>query len=809
QLMRRPPRLESLLSALHPDFCISRSYFISHHHKALLDSIDGGITLATPVPPPSSTDAWHPDDALLVPLISPRDERLLGILSLDQPEDGKIPTLETIEMIELFASLAALAIDTSRLFQEREQERQTLREGLFDLLFQMEQVRQGNLSVRPQLSGNILLDPITESLNATLVTLNNVLAEVRGASEMVNLSAAEMRAAAVELAEGAQQQAEQMLGVSQTIEAMARNVRGIAEMADTSNAEAQGASEISHEGRDAAALAAEGMSRVREMTLQTAKKVKRLGESSQEIGAIVQMVADFTSQTNLLALNAAIEAARAGENGRGFAIVAQEIRNLASSSAEATRQIHARIQSVQNETSQVVAQIEHTTQQVVLQSEYAVAAGSALEAVDASTQSIAAEIDRMRALATEQSVAATQLAQAMASLANSATQTRDTMDQTRASMEYLVELAVALLRKIGMFHLDIDTVTPAATFLPGDPLNGLLGAPTEPLGSPFTPPPAQFPGQSGQRPTPSRPSASQHSPVAPPSANAPGALRTPRPVRWQTPTGPLPPQSPQAPQATRWDSDPPTGWLKPLTPADEAAARSVTPPAAFRSDSSYPAPTPRMAPVTAPIPAIDPFAPLVSPASPAATDNAASMAASMEERLEQTTPLRTPTKPDEAHASPTEEPPLTREASHQAETNEAELAHTTTPLATAGVSGEEETASAETHTAPAEPSAIEAQETQPMPSVALPGFVGQSQGTSPVRRMTMPLPLSALIPPDVSGDQSVAESESATPADSSQSEAPADLWASESPISGEPADADTLPDASSAGEQADDAAMEA
>ncbi len=621
QLIRNPPRLERLLAAMRPEFCISHSYFISHHHKALLDTISG-ITLPAPAGMPNTPDTWRPDDMLLVPLISPRDERLLGVLSLDQPEDGKIPSVETIEIIELFANQAALAIDTSRLFQEREQERQTLRDGLFDLLFQLEQIRQGNLGVRPQLNGNDLLDPITQSLNATLVTLNSVLTEVRGAADMVNLNATEMRAAAARLAESADQQAEQMMGVSQSMETMAGSVRWIAETANASSAAAQETSEISHEGRDAAGRAAEGMSRVREMTLQAAKKVKRLGESSQEIGAIVQMVADFTNQTNLLALNAAIEAARAGEHGRGFAIVAQEIRNLATGSAEATRQIHARIQSVQNETSQVVAQIEHTTQQVVLQSEFAAQAGAALEAVDAATQRIAEAIDQMRVIATQQAQTATLLAQAVTDLAGGAIQTRDSMDQTRASMDYLVELANSLLRKVSMFHLGAEA--PAAPLLLSPGVYGMApgampgtapGAPIrqrppqapgamqpaqamppeldpEARSGPFapartpTPPSAASlaPNMSGAAPSmpsmPSMPSASgqssgrlrplrSNSPTPNPSgAFAPpsrmGAPNAPMPgAPYRTPTGPL--RSGAFPPPNLGDvNGPPTGWLAPL-----------------------------------------------------------------------------------------------------------------------------------------------------------------------------------------------------------------------------------------------------
>ncbi|MGH2485395.1 MAG: GAF domain-containing protein, partial [Ktedonobacterales bacterium] len=144
RLAEMPPIASRLLAVMRPEFCISQSYFISHNYKHLFEGVEG-VTVYTPLPPSAQRppDAWHPEDVLLVPLVSPGEDRLLGILSLDQPEDGKLPTLETIEIIELFASQTALAIDTARLFQERDEERRALESGLFELLFQLEQVRQG------------------------------------------------------------------------------------------------------------------------------------------------------------------------------------------------------------------------------------------------------------------------------------------------------------------------------------------------------------------------------------------------------------------------------------------------------------------------------------------------------------------------------------------------------------------------------------------------------------------------------------------------------------------------------------------
>ena len=453
RLAQNPPVASRLLAVMRPEFCISQSYFISHNYKHLFEGVEG-VTVYTPLPPNAQRppDAWHPEDVLLVPLVSPGEDRLLGILSLDQPEDGKAPTLETLEIIELFASQTALAIDTARLFQERDQERRALESGLFELLFQLEQVRQGYLDVRVQLAGSALR-PIAESLQAVLYSLNSLLAEVRTASEVVNVNAGDMRGAAITLAESAQRQAYHILEVSRAVEGMAASVSDIAGIAQATSAVVQEAIEISNVGREAAEHATEGMHAVREMALQSVKKIKRLGENAQDIGEIVQMVSDFAGQTNLLALNAAIEAARAGEHGRGFAIVAQEIRNLANSSNEAAKQIHTRIKSIQNDINGVAVAIEHSTQQVVLQSEFAAQAGSALEAVDVVTQRIARSIRMMNDTATQQAGAATMVSRSIAEIAQVTAQTRDGMEQMRTSMDPLVELAQSLLSAVSVFRL--------------------------------------------------------------------------------------------------------------------------------------------------------------------------------------------------------------------------------------------------------------------------------------------------------------------------------------------------------------------
>lgn len=474
-LLQSPPPLARLLSVMRPEFCVSHSYFISHEYKHLLDGIEF-VSVYTPRVPSAQrkADAWNPDDALFVPLISPHEDRLLGVISLDQPEDGKIPSLETIEVIEMFASQAALAIVTSYLFQEREQERKALEGQLFELLYQLEQVRQGDLSVHIQLSGETLT-PMTNSLNVVFETLSGLLTDARRASEVVSASAGESRTAAARMATSAQYQAQQIIAVSGAVGEMANSVQSIASIAHNATQVTQEGIRIAKEGREAAERAAEGMSAVREMAMQSVKKMKRLGESSQEIGEIVQMVSDFASQTTLLALNAAIEAARAGENGRGFAIVAQEIRNLATSSAEATKHIQARIKNIQTETNSVVVTIEHSNQQVVLQSELAAQAGAALQAVDAVTERIANAVKEINETATQQAEAAATISVSMSAIADITSQTHASTAQTQKTMDRLVEVAHSLLRSISAFKLVASNKPRSPMLLPAAEVN------TEPM----------------------------------------------------------------------------------------------------------------------------------------------------------------------------------------------------------------------------------------------------------------------------------------------------------------------------------------
>ncbi|MGE5333847.1 MAG: methyl-accepting chemotaxis protein, partial [Nitrososphaerota archaeon] len=212
--------------------------------------------------------------------------------------------------------------------------------------------------------------------------------------------------------------------------------------------------------------AGEGMNAVREITLQASKRIKRLGESSQEISQVVQLVSEFASQTHLLALNAAIEAANAGEHGTGFAMVAREIRTLAQNSNDATKQIHARIKGIQNETNQVAVTIEHATQQVVLLSDMVSRSGAALHTIANVIQRVISVIATMHQTAEEQANAAVTISGTMANIADITRTTWESAEQMRASMDRLIELATALQAKIQRFRLSerLQSEAPVTAF---------------------------------------------------------------------------------------------------------------------------------------------------------------------------------------------------------------------------------------------------------------------------------------------------------------------------------------------------------
>ena len=199
-----------------------------------------------------------------------------------------------------------------------------------------------------------------------------------------------------------------------------------------------------------------GMDNIREQIQETSKRIKRLGESSQEIGNIVELIEDIADQTNILALNAAMQAAAAGESGRGFAVVADEVQRLAERSANATKQIDALVKTIQADTNEAVNSMEASTTEVVGGAKLAEDAGEALQRIEQVSQEIAKATESMTEHLQQQSRDVGSINDTMSVIQQITSQTSEGTEQTTQSIETLAQMAEQLRQTVARFKLPDD-----------------------------------------------------------------------------------------------------------------------------------------------------------------------------------------------------------------------------------------------------------------------------------------------------------------------------------------------------------------
>jgi methyl-accepting chemotaxis protein len=451
RMCETPRTVASLLNVMRPEFRISQSYFIPHEAQDSLPS-QNGACIVTRSLDEYVPGGWHPDDALIVPLYSPREKTLLGFLSVDDPEDDKIPTEESIEIVELFASKASLAIDNARLFQERETERTMLDEGIARLREDMELVQRGDLHrrVRPT---HQKLQPIADAINTMLEEVGTILGSVHMVSLAVDEHMHNVQRITEYLVRDTTQQERQVNQISSVIGDIATMMKQVSERAAVLSRTVIEAVDVTDEAQSAVDRAVDGMSMVREATMQSARTMKSLSESGQQINETTLAITDLTIRMHHLALNAAIEATRAGENGKGFAVVAQEIRTLAAQSGEAARKVGSYIRTIQHETTTVSQSVEQNTQQVVMQTELVTQTGVALEAISVITEQLDSLVAEICTTAENQSQGSRLVVGAVDEIRRMTTDITQHTRDMQQSMDHLVGLTDALSSRMMPFRV--------------------------------------------------------------------------------------------------------------------------------------------------------------------------------------------------------------------------------------------------------------------------------------------------------------------------------------------------------------------
>ncbi|WP_339898142.1 methyl-accepting chemotaxis protein [uncultured Gilvimarinus sp.] len=294
---------------------------------------------------------------------------------------------------------------------------------------------------------------IADSINYTIDQLRILVARINETAVNVSAAAQETQQTALHLAEASEHQAQEIAGASAAVNEMAVTIDQVSANASESAAVAERAVSIASNGAKVVQNTIHGMDTIREQIQDTSKRIKRLGESSQEIGDIVSLINDIADQTNILALNAAIQASMAGDAGRGFAVVADEVQRLAERSAAATKQIEALVKTIQNDTNEAVISMEQTTSEVVRGARLAQDAGVALEEIEGVSTSLAELIQNISNAARQQASSAGHISNTMNVIQEITTQTSAGTSATAQSIGNLAAMALDLRESVAGFKL--------------------------------------------------------------------------------------------------------------------------------------------------------------------------------------------------------------------------------------------------------------------------------------------------------------------------------------------------------------------
>ncbi|AZC25510.1 MULTISPECIES: methyl-accepting chemotaxis protein [Pseudomonas] len=342
--------------------------------------------------------------------------------------------------------------ETNRQLRETAEKNERNQNAIMRLLDEIEDLADGDLTVTASVTEDFT-GTIADSINYSVDQLRDLVATINLTAGQVAGAVQETQTTAMQLAEASEHQAQQISEASTAINDMAQSIDQVSANAAESSAVAERSVEIANKGNEVVHNTIHGMDNIREQIQDTAKRIKRLGESSQEIGDIVSLIDDIADQTNILALNAAIQASMAGDAGRGFAVVADEVQRLAERSSAATRQIETLVRAIQTDTNEAVISMEQTTTEVVRGARLAQDAGVALEEIEGVSKTLAALIQSISNAAQQQTSSAGQISLTMNVIQQITSQTSSGSTATAESIGNLAKMASQLRRSVSGFTL--------------------------------------------------------------------------------------------------------------------------------------------------------------------------------------------------------------------------------------------------------------------------------------------------------------------------------------------------------------------
>ncbi len=394
---------------------------------------------------------------LVVPIVVTGE--LLGLLIAHHCQSPRHWQQPEIDFLTQVALQIGVALERSNLLDEQtlvsEQQRvakEKLQQRALELLMEVEPISRGDLTIRARVTQDEI-GTIADSYNATVENLRSLVTQVKTVAQQFSNTSNQKEQLIGTLAEEALKQVEQITIAGDRLTAMNHSINLVAQNAQETLMAFQRASETVVVGENAMNETVEGMMAIQDTVSETAKKIQHLGESSQKISKVVSLISRFAAQTHLLALKASIEAARAGEEGRGFAVIADEVRGLATSSAEATAEIETLVNSIQTETKEVTQTMKTGTEQVLRGTELVEQTRHSLQEITVASEQINELVSAIAQAAQEQSLTSESMNEVMKEVSAIANNTSVSATHLADSFQEVLTLAQQLHAKVEPFKV--------------------------------------------------------------------------------------------------------------------------------------------------------------------------------------------------------------------------------------------------------------------------------------------------------------------------------------------------------------------
>jgi methyl-accepting chemotaxis protein PixJ len=378
---------------------------------------------------------------------------LLGLLIAHQCSDPRNWESEEVDFFAQSAIQVGLTLERANLITIQRQEKETLQKRALELLKQVAPVSRGDLTIRATVTEDEI-GTVADSYNSTVESLRKIVGQVKTAAQQMTVTTSQNEVSVKSLSEEAVRQAQEINDALARIQTMTKSIREVTTNAKQAETAVQQAAQTVQAGDKAMNRTVDSILSIRETVVETGEKVKLLSESTQKISKVVGLIGRFAAQTHMLALKASIEAARAGDEGQGFAVIADEVRSLASQSAEATAEISNLVASIQTETNEVAKAMQSGTERVVIGTKLVEETRQNLNKIAETSTTINQLVKAIALAAEEQSQASDTVSYTMTEVAAISTKTSTEAANVSESFKELLSVAQTLQKSVGQFKVD-------------------------------------------------------------------------------------------------------------------------------------------------------------------------------------------------------------------------------------------------------------------------------------------------------------------------------------------------------------------